>query len=161
MSKIIFSNSDGTLSFIVPCLNETNPTTGQPFTIQEIVDKDLPTGISTYSVVEDSVIPTDIDFRDSWVGVGIGTTGGTISQDMTKAKEIHKTNIREARTPLLAALDVEFQKAQETSAGITTIVAKKQALRDAPAASGISTAANTTELKAQWDTSILGTSPYS
>ena len=161
MSKIIFSNSDGTLSFIVPCLSEINPTTGQPFTIQEIVDKDLPAGISTYSIVEDSVIPTDIDFREAWVGVGIGTTGGTISHDMTKAKEIHKTNIRAARTPLLTALDVEFQKAQETSAGITTIVAKKQALRDAPAASGISTASNTTELKAQWDTSILGTSPYS
>ena len=161
MSKIIFSNSDGTLSFIVPCLNEINPTTGQPFTIQEIADKDLPAGISTYSVVEDSVIPTDIDFRDAWVGVGIGTTGGTISHNMTKAKEIHKNNIRAARTPLLTALDVEFQKAQETSAGITTIVAKKQALRDAPAASGISTASNTTELKAQWDTSILGTSPYS
>ena len=84
-----------------------------------------------------------------------------IQINMAKAKELHKGNIREARTPLLAALDVEFQKAQETSAGITTIVAKKQVLRDAPAASGISTAANTTELKAQWDTSILGTSPYS
>ena len=107
------------------------------------------------------MIPTDISFRNAWVGVGIGTTGGTISHNMTKAKEIHKNNIRAARTPLLTALDVEFQKAQETSAGITTIVAKKQALRDAPAASGISTAANTTELKAQWDTNILGTSPYS
>ena len=161
MSKIIFSNSDGTLSFIVPCLNEINPTTGQPFTIQEIADKDLPAGISTYSVVEDSVIPTDIDFRDAWVGVGIGTTGGTISHNMTKAKEIHKNNIRAARTPLLTALDVEFQKAQETGASTTDIVAKKNALRDAPAASGISTATTTDELKAQWDTSILGTSPYS
>ena len=161
MSKIIFSNSDGTLSFIVPCLNEINPTTGQPFTIQEIADKDLPAGISTYSVVEDSVIPTDIDFRDAWVGVGIGTTGGTISHNMTKAKEIHKNNIRAARTPLLTALDVEFQKAQETGASTTDIVAKKNALRDAPAASGISTATTTDELKAQWDTGILGTSPYS
>ena len=84
-----------------------------------------------------------------------------ITTDMAKAKEIHKTNNRNARTPLLAGLDIEFQKALETSAGITTIVAKKQALRDAPDASGISTAANTTELKSQWDTSILGTSPYS
>ena len=65
--------------------------------------------------------------------------------DMAKAREIHKTIIRTARAPKLAELDVEFQKAQETSAGITTIVAKKQALRDAPAASGISTASNTTE----------------
>ena len=81
--------------------------------------------------------------------------------DMAKAREIHKTNIRIARESKLAELDIEFQKAQETSAGITTIVANKQALRDAPAAVGITTAANTTELKAQWDETILGKSPYS
>ena len=81
--------------------------------------------------------------------------------DMAKAKEIHKTNIRGARKPLLEALDIEFQKALETGASTTDIVSKKNALRDAPAASGISTATTTDELKAQWDTSILGTSPYS
>ena len=80
--------------------------------------------------------------------------------DMAKAREIHKTNIRAARTPKLAELDIEFQKALETSASTTDIVAKKQALRDAPAASGISTAASTDDLKAQWDTTNLGTSPY-
>ena len=80
--------------------------------------------------------------------------------DMAKAKEIHKTKIREARTPLLAALDVEFQKALETSSDTSAIVTKKQALRDAPAASGISTAASADDLKAQWDTTTLGTSPY-
>ena len=58
--------------------------------------------------------------------------------DMAKAREIHKTHIREARTPKLAELDIEFQKALETSASTTDIVAKKQALRDAPAASGLS-----------------------
>ena len=60
-----------------------------------------------------------------------------IQINMAKAKELHKGNIREARTPLLAALDIEFQKALETGADTSTIVAKKQALRDAPAASGI------------------------
>ena len=80
--------------------------------------------------------------------------------DMAKAREIHKTHIREARTPKLAELDIEFQKALETSASTTDIVAKKQALRDAPAASGISTAASTDDLKAQWDTTNLGASPY-
>ena len=84
-----------------------------------------------------------------------------IKIDMAKAKEIHKANIREARTPKLAELDVEFQKALETSSDTSAIVSKKQALRDAPAASGISTAVNTGDLVAQWDTSILGTSPYS
>ncbi len=81
--------------------------------------------------------------------------------DMAKAREIHKNNIRSARQPLLEALDIEFQKALETGASTTDIVAKKQALRDAPADSGITSAADTDALKAQWKTDILGTSPYS
>ena len=80
--------------------------------------------------------------------------------DMAKAKEIHKTNIRIARAPKLQELDIEFQKAQETSASTTAIVAKKVALRDAPAASAIDAATTTDELKAQWNTSILGETPY-
>ena len=81
--------------------------------------------------------------------------------DMAKAREIHKNNIRSARQPLLEALDIEFQKSLETGASTTDIVAKKQALRDAPADSGITSAADTDALKAQWKTDILGTSPYS
>ena len=83
-----------------------------------------------------------------------------IKVDMAKAKEVHKKNIRDARAPKLAALDVDFQRALETSSGTDLIVANKQALRDAPAAAGIATATTTDELKAQWDTTILGTSPY-
>ena len=79
---------------------------------------------------------------------------------MAKAKEIHKTNIRYARTPKFAELDIEFQKALETSADTSSIVAKKQALRDAPADSAIESATDEAGLKAQWNTSILGTSPY-
>ena len=81
--------------------------------------------------------------------------------DMAKAREIHKNKIREARSPKLAELDIEFQKALETGASTTDIVAKKQALRDAPADSGIASASTADELKAQWKTDILGTSPYS
>ena len=81
--------------------------------------------------------------------------------DMAKAREIHKTNIRTARAPKLAELDVEFQKALETGASTTDIVAKKQALRDAPADAGIASASDTDALKAQWKTDILGYSPYS
>ena len=80
---------------------------------------------------------------------------------MAKAREIHKKNIRIVRKPLLEALDVEFQKAQETGASTTDIVAKKNALRDAPADSGIAAASDADALKAQWKTDILGTSPYS
>ena len=161
MSRIIYTNSDGTVSILQPILTEINPNTGKPFTILEIAEKDVPVGISTYSIVEDSVIPTDRSFRDSWVGNGVGVSTATIVEDLTKAKEIHKTNIRNARIPKLAELDVEFTKALETGASTTDIVAKKNALRDAPADSGIAAASTTDELKAQWNTSILGTSPYS
>ena len=84
-----------------------------------------------------------------------------IKTDMTKAKELHKEKIRAAREPKLAELDIEFQKALETGASTTDIVAKKNALRDAPADSGIAAASDTDALKAQWKTDILGTSPYS
>ena len=83
-----------------------------------------------------------------------------IKTDMAKAKEIHKEKIRIARAPKLIELDVEFQRALETGASTTDIVAKKQALRDAPANSSITSANTEAELKAQWDTSILGSSPY-
>ena len=80
--------------------------------------------------------------------------------DMAKAREIHKNKIREARTDKFNELDVEFTKALENGSDTTEIKNKKQALRDAPADSAINSANNTDELKAQWNTSILGPSPY-
>ena len=79
---------------------------------------------------------------------------------MAVAKEIHRTNIRRARKLKLEELDIEFQKAQETSADTSAIVTKKNALRDAPADSAIDAATTEAELKSQWNTSILGDSPY-
>ena len=84
-----------------------------------------------------------------------------ITTDMAKAKEIHKTRIRAARPEKFAELDIEFQRALETSADTSAIVAKKQALRDAPADSAIDAVTDEAGLKAQWNTSILGSSPYS
>ena len=144
MSKVIFTNSDVTVSIMPPIEG----------TAEECAKRDLPAGTS-YEIVDDSVIPTDRSFRNAWK-----QNNKTIETDMSKAREIHKTNIREARVAKFAELDVEFQKALETSSSTTDIVAKKQALRDAPAASGISTAASEADLKAQWDTTNLGTSPY-
>ena len=84
-----------------------------------------------------------------------------ITTDMAKAKEIHKTKIRAARPSKFAELDIEFQRALETSADTSAIIAKKQALRDAPADSAIDAATTTDELKSQWNTDVLGDSPYS
>lgn len=84
-----------------------------------------------------------------------------LSIDMSVAKELHKDKIRIAREPKLQILDVEFQRALESSSDTATIVAKKKALRDAPNVSDIKNATSTEDLRKQWDSSILGTSPYS
>ena len=79
--------------------------------------------------------------------------------NMSKARDIHKDNIRQARKGKLAELDIEYQRATETGADTSAIVAKKQVLRDYPDHAGITTAQNVQDLKADWDTSILGDKP--
>ena len=53
-----------------------------------------------------------------------------ITIDIEKAKEIVKEKLRLDRKPLLEAQDVLFQRALETGADTTAIVAEKQRLRD-------------------------------
>tara|TARA_Y100000114_G_C11659330_1_gene278222 strand:- start:189 stop:560 length:372 start_codon:yes stop_codon:yes gene_type:complete len=118
-----------------------------------IVDKDG-------NIIDQSAatIPSDKYFRNAWA-----LSGSVITEDLTVAKQLFKEKIREVRKPLLDEQDVLFMKALEdgdTSAQ-NTIKTKKQTLRDAPAASAITNASNITQLKAAWDTTNLGTNPYS
>ena len=50
--------------------------------------------------------------------------------DINKAKEITKDRLRQERKPLLEAQDVAFQRALESNADTSAIVAEKQRLRD-------------------------------
>jgi len=68
MSKIIYTNSDGTVSIIHP--------TGD---VNDAI-KDVPTGLS-YEIVDDSVISSDRTFRNAWV-----KGSGVITEDVTKSK---------------------------------------------------------------------------
>ena len=54
----------------------------------------------------------------------------SITINITKAKAITKDRLRAERTPLLQAQDVAFQRALESGADTTAIVAEKQRLRD-------------------------------
>ena len=117
-----------------------------------IVDKD-----GNSIAAADATIPSDRLFRDAWT-----LSGSTITEDLTTAKTIFKAKIREARTPLLVAQDVAYMKALEEDDSDAQTAAKnaKKALRDAPAASAITNAANIGALKSAWNTSLLGDSPY-
>ena len=53
-----------------------------------------------------------------------------ITININKAKEITKDRLRAEREPLLVAQDVAYQRALESGADTTAIVAEKQRLRD-------------------------------
>jgi hypothetical protein len=53
-----------------------------------------------------------------------------ITINIDKAKDITKDRLRTERAPLLEAQDVAFQRALETGADTSPIVAEKQRLRD-------------------------------
>ena len=111
------------------------------------------------AVADSSTItmPSDRHFRNAWK-----LNGSVMAEDMAEAKKIFQNKIREVRKPLLEAEDVAYMKALEASdaSAKDASVAKKKKLRDAPAASAISSADTIAKLKAAWDTSTLGDSPY-
>lgn len=102
--------------------------------------------------------PDNRHFREAW-----SLSGTVITEDLDISKEIFKDKIREVRTPLLETEDVTYMRAIEDddSAAKTASATKKQSLRDAPADPAIASATTIEDLKAAWDTELLGTSPYS
>ena len=72
-----------------------------------------------------------------------------ITIDITKAKEVWKDKIREARKPVLEKLDVDVMKATEQGTDTTSIVNDKQTLRDLP--SQVDTATSVDEIKLVWN----------
>jgi len=111
---IIYTNENGNVSVCVP--------TGE-LDIQAVKEKDTP----EHSIIVDmnSLPNAENDFFDAWE-----LQDGVVSVNLSKAKEITKKRLRMEREPLLVAQDVAFQRALETGADTTAIVAEKQRLRD-------------------------------
>lgn len=114
MQVIIFTNENGGVSVCIP--------TGE-LDINAVKAKDTP---SHSIIVQDSELPqADNDFFNAWE-----LANGVVTVNLAKAKEITKARLRAQREPLLAAQDVLFQRALESGADTTAIVAEKQRLRD-------------------------------
>jgi len=114
MNVIVFTNDNGGVSVCIP--------TGE-LDINIVKTKDTP---SHSIIVQDSELPqADNDFFNAWE-----LANGVVTVNLNKAKEITKARLRAEREPLLTAQDVLFQRAQETGADTSAIVAEKQRLRD-------------------------------
>ena len=108
--------------------------------------------VQSHAPVDPATLPTDRTFRNAW-----RHDGTAFAVDMDHARAIHKDRMRGARGPLLAALDVAWDKATEADDpdAKATVRAEKQALRDVTADPGIAAATSPDELKAVWP-AVLG-----
>ena len=111
---IIYKNDNNGVSVCVP--------TGE-LPIEQVLTKDCPEGAM---IVDSDTLPNQHnDFFNAWE-----LNGSTVTVNLNKAKELTKDRLRAERTPLLQAQDVAFQRALESGADTTAIVAEKQRLRD-------------------------------
>ena len=111
---IIFTNDNGGVSVCIP--------TGE-ISIEAVQAKDTPKGSI---IVNQSDLPNQHnDFFDAWELVD-----GKVEVSLAKATEITKKRLRAEREPLFAAQDVAFQRAQESGADTSAIIAEKARLRD-------------------------------
>ncbi len=83
-----------------------------------------------------------------------------ININMEVAKNIWRNKIRAARAPILASLDVDYQRADESNDvdRKAEVIVSKQALRDATADPRIAAATSVEELRAVWPPA-LGAAP--
>jgi len=135
-------NQEGDLAVAIPA-----PEALAVMSIEEIIRKDIP---AEYKIVES--IEIDLVYAydfDSEVGAVV---------NIPKSKEIHFNKFRQARTPLLEKLDLEYIRADE--AGDLElkkeIADKKQALRDVTETELPDTLEG---IKNTWP-EILGTNPF-
>jgi len=130
MQIIIYTNEQGSVSVCYP--------TGE-LDIEAVKAKDTPP--QSIIVDADSLPNADADFFGAWE-----LAGEAVTVNLDKAKALTKQRLRDERQPLLAALDVAFQRALETGADTTRIVKEKNRLRDITQLAD--TAASLAELRA-------------
>ena len=117
MSQVIaFETEAGNVAICIP--------TGE-LSLEAVLEKDVPKGKGARIVDQGSLPNQDNDFFDAWE-----MDAKSVTVNLDKAKEITKRRLRAEREPLLAAQDVAFQRALETGADTTAIVAEKARLRD-------------------------------
>jgi hypothetical protein len=113
---IIFTNDNGGVATCIP--------TGE-ISIDAVMEKDVPKGRGA-RIVNVADLPNQYnDFYDAWE-----MDANSVTVNKAKAVELTKKRLRAERTPLLAAQDVAFQRALESGADTSAIVAEKQRLRD-------------------------------
>lgn len=101
----------------------------------------------TTASIEDIDLIEDRTFRDAWA-----LNSNRLEVDMPKARKVHRERMRVAREPKLAALDIDYVRADERDDRVEKqrIANQKQALRDVTKDPAIDSARTPEELKDVW-----------
>jgi len=137
--RIVYLAEDGVAAVVVPAPKYSG-------TMEDLLKKVVPEDcLDSADIVEADTIPNDRTFRNSWVT----EQGKSVEIDLAKAKDVAKDNVRKARTPKFAELDVAYQRADEAgdADAKAAVVVKKQTARDATADTKITDADSVDNLK--------------
>ena len=121
--------ADGSCVITVPVRNARPEEDTVEKYLDAIRDKDPINDAVETTYIERSDLPTRGSFRNAW-----RVKDGNVRMDMPEARKIKTDQIRKQRLSRLAALDLEYMRADESSntAEKQRIIKLKQALRDLP-----------------------------
>lgn len=110
--------------------------------LRRVIARSVPPDATDVRLVDERELPTDRTYR--------AALKPDLSYDMDRARDVHRARIRAARAPLLAKLDVSYQRADEAGdlAAKKEIARLKKLLRDAPADASIVSARSIADLSA-------------
>lgn len=150
--RIAYTRPDGGISIVAAAPKEHLERVFGPLTDKQyrahVIERSIPAdALDVQELPDNLTLPEDRTFRNAW-----RMSDKSITVDMPAAREIWRERMRQSRAPKLAALDVEYQRADEAGDAQRKrqIAAQKQALRDISADPRIEAAQKPDELKAVW-----------
>ena len=127
--RIVYTDNNGNTCIVIPAQKEDVAKIFPELSIMTefeyiewIKAKDVPADATNVSIVAADDIPTDRTFRNA--------LKHDLTHDKQKCIDITNNRLRSERAPLLAELDVQVIRAQETGAETALFIAEKQRLRD-------------------------------
>lgn len=138
--SIVWKRPDGTVAITYPMIDGVDL---DAHAAELLSRGDVPADHQKVAI--NAVIPPRDEFRNAMVW-----DGSKVVHDMGLARDLRRDQLRIERAPALAALDVEYQRADERgdAKGKSTIAARKQSLRDITTDPRLDTAKTLDELRA-------------
>ena len=130
MRRIIYTNTNGDLSVVIPAPKEVIEKILGPLSHAQyeahVITQSIPAGIK-YRPVDDKDIPESREFRNAWCDV---TAESTIDISCEKARDSKLEALRSKRDKLLKEEDIVFMRKAELEQDLETTKDRRENLRN-------------------------------